>query len=73
MISKLVGPVDTMSDNILYYVGPKQTNIPRAVVPKTLCDQIMKEYHGGSLPGPFSGSSSVRYWHAAISSLGSKS
>ena len=45
----------TMSDGILYYAGPKQTNIPRAVVPKLLRDQIMKEYHGGSLAGHFSG------------------
>ena len=44
-----------MSDGILYYVGSKQTDIPQAVVPKILRDQIMKEYHGGSLAGHFSG------------------
>ena len=43
----------TMSDGILYYVGPKQIDIPRAVVPKIQHDQIMKEYHGGSLAGHF--------------------
>ena len=45
----------TMSDGILYFVGCKQTDVPRAVVPKALCKQIMEEYHGGNLAGHFSG------------------
>ena len=45
----------TMSDGILYYVGRKQTDVPRVVVPRQLRGQIMEEYHGGSLAGHFSG------------------
>ena len=45
----------TMSDGILYFVGCKQTDVSRAVVPKALCKQIMEEYHGGNLAGHFSG------------------
>ena len=39
----------------MYTVGPKQTDIPQAVVPKMLREQIMKENHGGSMAGHFSG------------------
>ena len=37
------------------YVGKKQTDMPRVVVPQTLRLQIMEEYHNGSLAGHFSG------------------
>ena len=44
-----------MSDGILYYVGKKQTEMPRVVVPRKLRLQILEEYHGGCLAGHFSG------------------
>ena len=44
-----------MSDGILYYVGKKQTEIPRVVVPRKMRLQILEEYHGGCLAGHFSG------------------
>ena len=40
-----------MSDGILYYVGKKQTEMPRVVVPRKLRLQILEEYHGGCLAG----------------------
>ena len=42
-------------DNILYYVGPKQTETSRVAVPQQLRQKIMKEYHDGRLAGHFSG------------------
>jgi len=44
-----------MSDGILYYVGKKQTEMPRVVVPRKLRLQILEEHHGGCLAGHFSG------------------
>ena len=44
-----------MSDGILYYVGKKQTEIPRVVVPRKMRLHILEEYHGGCLAGHFSG------------------
>ena len=42
-------------DNILYYVGPKQTETSRVAVPQQLRQKIMQEYHDGRLAGHFSG------------------
>ena len=44
-----------MLDGIQYYVGKKQTEIPRVVVPRKMRLQILEEYHGGCLAGHFSG------------------
>ena len=53
-------------DNILYYVGPKQTETSRVAVPQQLHQKIMQEYHDGRLAGHFSGPSLyktlVRKW-----------
>ena len=40
---------------ILYYVGPKSENIPRAVVSSSLQQHVMAEYHSGNLAGHYSG------------------
>ena len=42
-------------NDILYYVGPTQTETSRAVVPQQLRQKIMQEYHDGCLAGHFSG------------------
>ena len=42
-------------DEILYYVGPKQTETSRVAVPQQLRQKIMQEYHDGRLAGHFSG------------------
>ena len=55
----------TLADNILYYVGPKSEEMPRAVVPSSLQQQVMSEYHSGNLAGHFSGPRLYRlldYW-----------
>ena len=44
----------TMADNILYYVGSKSSEIPRAVVPATFQQQVVMDYHSGCLAGHFS-------------------
>ena len=43
----------TIADSILYYVGPKSSEIPWAVVPIALQQQIMMDYHSGCLAGHF--------------------
>ena len=45
----------TIADSILYYVGLKSSEIPRAVVPTALQQQVMMDYHSGCLAGHFSG------------------
>ena len=45
----------TLADNILYYVGPNPENLPRAVIPSSLQQQVMAEYHCGNLAGHYSG------------------
>ena len=45
----------TMADSILYYVGPKSSETPRAVVPAALQQQVMIDHHSGCLVGYFSG------------------
>ena len=45
----------TLADNILNYVGSKSEEMPRAVVPSSLQQQVMSEYHSGILAGHFSG------------------
>ena len=45
----------TLADNILYYVGPKSEEMPRAVVPSSLQELVMSEYHSENLAGHFSG------------------
>jgi len=45
----------TIVNNILYHVGPTQTETSRVVVPHHLQLKIMKEYHDGQLAGHFSG------------------
>ena len=45
----------TIAHSILYYVGPKSSEIPRAVVPMALQQQVMMDYHSGCLAGHFSG------------------
>ena len=46
----------TLADSILCYAGPKSENMPRAVVPSSLQQQVMAEYHNGNLAGHYSGS-----------------
>ena len=42
-------------NDILYFVGPKQTELSRVVVPRQMRQKIMQEYHDGRLAGHFSG------------------
>ena len=42
-------------NDILYYVGPKQTETSRVVVPQRLRKDMMQNYHDGRLAGHFSG------------------
>jgi len=42
-------------DGILYYVDTRPREQKRAVVPRQLCGQILKENHNGHMPGHFSG------------------
>ena len=42
-------------NDILYYVGPTQTETSRVVVPQRLRQDIMQNYHDGHLAGHFSG------------------
>ena len=56
----------TILNNILYCVGPTQTETSRVVVPYHLQLMIMKEHHDGWLAGHSSGSmlykALVRWW-----------
>ena len=47
--------VYTVCDNVLYYVGSKQIETARVIVPQQLCQRIMQDYHDGHLVGHFSG------------------
>ena len=53
-------------DGILYYLEPKESR-RRAVVPKTLRDDVMRSVHGGPFAGHFSGDrlykTLVRSWY----------
>ena len=55
-----------LSDDVLYYLDPKRGH-RRAVVPKTLCEMVMKGVHGGPFAGHFSGDrlykTLVRSWY----------
>ena len=55
----------TVLDGVLYYIDSRR-NCKRAVVPKHLRDQIMKENHSGIMAGHFSGNrlynTLVRQW-----------
>ena len=55
-----------LCNNVLYFVGPKQTEISRVVVPQHLRHRIMQEHHDGPLAGHFSGpklyKSVIRCW-----------
>ena len=54
-------------DGVLYYLDPKYNHRKRAVVPKSLRDQVMQGVHGGRFAGHFSGnrlySVMVRSWY----------
>ena len=45
----------TISNDILYFVGPTQTETSRVVVPQQLRQKVMQDYHDGPLAGHFSG------------------
>ena len=47
-------PLYTMIDGILYYTGQKG-DPPKAVVPSTLKQSMIKDYHSGIMAGHFSG------------------
>ena len=47
--------VYTICDNVLYYIGSKQMETARFVVPQQLRLRIMQDYHDGQLAGHFSG------------------
>ena len=55
-----------LSDDVLHYLDPKRGH-RRAVVPKTLCEMVMKGVHGGPFAGHFSGDrlyqTLVRSWY----------
>ena len=45
----------TISDGLLYRLNPKRGELPQIVVPSSLRQQLMDEYHAGILAGHFSG------------------
>ena len=45
----------TIFNDILYYIGPTQTETSRVVVPQQLRQKVMQDYHDGHLAGHFSG------------------
>ena len=45
----------TIVNDVLYYVGPTQTETSRVVVPHHLQVKVMQEHHDGRLAGHFSG------------------
>ena len=44
----------TITDGVLYFLDPKRDSQKRAVAPKALQQDIMREYHGGFMGGHFS-------------------
>ena len=56
----------TIVNDVLYYVGPTQTETSRVVVPHHLQLKVMQEHHDGRLAGHFSGTklykTLVRRW-----------
>ena len=51
----LQAPTFTIVDSILYFIDNKHDHRKRAVVPKSLQQQLMRENHGGRFGGHFSG------------------
>lgn len=45
----------TISNKILYFASPTQSETSQVVVLQHLCHKLMQEYHDGQLAGYFSG------------------